>query len=84
MDSVSKNQSLMDTDGMTTFEEKKDDEKQILQTIVHSCMSFSLLWTVLTPEQKTNFKKLCEQKYSTTNFLVRNSILKSVLDIIKS
>jgi len=40
----------MDGDGTTTFEEKKDDEKQVLQTIVHGCKTFSLLWNQLSSQ----------------------------------
>ena len=44
MDLVTENQNLSDGQGLTTFEEKKDEEKQTLQTIVICSQTFSLVW----------------------------------------
>ena len=83
MDLVTENQNLSDGQGLTTFEEKKDEEKQTLQTIVICSQTFSLIWQKLKDEYKQKFYQLCIKKYSNTNFLVRNSILKSLCEILK-
>jgi hypothetical protein len=47
MDLVSENQNLTDGQGTSTFEEKKDEEKQTLQTIVICCETFGIIWNKL-------------------------------------
>jgi hypothetical protein len=83
MDVVTENQNLSDGNGLTTFEEKKDEEKQTLQTIVTCSLTFSIIWPKISAESRQSFFSLCMKKYSSTNFLVRNSILTCLLSIIK-
>ena len=37
-------QSLMENKGLSTFEEKKDDEKQRLQSVVNFCETMACIW----------------------------------------
>ena len=46
-------------------------------------LTFSIIWPKINDDQKSSYYSLCMKKYSTTNFLVRNSILKSLLAIIQ-
>lgn len=73
---------MNDNDKLTSFDEKKDTEKQTLSTIMSSFNTATTLWHQL--KNKVAFIDLCSQKYATTNFLVRNSILKMIVAVVKA
>jgi len=41
----------MESQGLSTFEEKKDDEKQTMQTVVNCCQTMACIWWVLPSEE---------------------------------
>ena len=82
LESVSQNQNLFDNDKFTSFDEKKDTEKQTLSTIMNCFKALTTLWPCL--KNQAAVFKICRDKYATTNFLVRNSILKMVSAVAKT
>lgn len=78
---MSQNQNLFDNDKFTSFDEKKDTEKQTLSTIMNCFTALTTLWPHL--QNQAGFFKVCRERYSTTNFLVRNSILKVMVAVAK-
>jgi hypothetical protein len=45
--------------------------------------TLAIVWHFVQPSHDA-FLDVCKEKYSTTNFLVRNSILKMIVQVIKS
>jgi hypothetical protein len=62
------------TESEHDFEEKREEEKQVLYIAANSLETISVM--KLTAEHFDKIRHLCKQFYEGTNWMVRNSFLK--------
>mmetsp|Transcript_10422 Transcript_10422/g.10460 ORF Transcript_10422/g.10460 Transcript_10422/m.10460 type:complete len:89 (-) Transcript_10422:269-535(-) len=65
-----------------SFEEKKDEEKQTLQTALDSLACLVSLLTIDEERQK-KFAEMGRTFYPNSNWMIRNAFLKTTIDILK-
>lgn len=81
LESIASCQSMLDNfDKFTSFDEKKDEDKQILQTVKLCCNYFALCWSHI--QFKDEIRQTYLKYFGHSNFLVRNYILLSVNHIL--
>lgn len=86
LEQVRDNSGLQEAN-LSSFDEKKTEEKQGLTTISGLCEQFAHLWTILPREEGDSyhqqFIETCQSFYGHTNFFVRNAFLKALNQAIK-
>jgi hypothetical protein len=71
-------------ESMDEFEEKREEEKQTLQSALYELDSLPYLISSAKNEaQQTYLTEVCKNYYQGTNWIVRNGILKCYLKLLK-
>jgi hypothetical protein len=71
-------------ESMDEFEEKREEEKQTLQSALYELDSLPYLISSAKNEaQQTYLTEVCKNYYQGTNWIVRNGILKWYLKLLK-